>query len=173
MSVWVAENLGHAFVKICCAVCGRVAHFHPQQTFLKAIMQSSANLETQVNSTNSTASPSDETKWKPIWKDVFSSVQLLSHVRLFVTLWTAACQASLSITNSRGPPKTMSIESVILSNHLILCHPLLLLPSIFPIIRVFQMSQLFASGGQSIRVSVSPSVLPMNTQDWSTLGWTG
>ena len=173
MSVWVAENLGHAFVKICCAVCGRVAHFHPQQTFLKATMQSSANLETQVNSTNSTASPSDETKWKPIWKDVFSSVQLLSHVRLFVTLWTAACQASLSITNSRGPPKTMSIESVIPSNHLILCHPLLLLPSIFPIIRVFQMSQLFASGGQSIRVSASPSFLPMNTQDWSPLGWTG
>ena len=173
MSVWVAENLGHAFVKICCAVCGRVAHFHPQQTFLKATMQSSANLETQVNSTNSTASPSDETKWKPIWKDVFSSVQLLSHVRLFVTLWTAACQASLSITNSRGPPKTMSIESVIPSNHLILCHPLLLLPSIFPIIRVFQMSQLLASGGQSIRVSASPSFLPMNTQDWSPLGWTG
>ena len=173
MSVWVAENLGHAFVKICCAVCGRVAHFHPQQTFLKATMQSSANLETQVNSTNSTASPSDETNWKPIWKDVFSSVQLLSHVRLFVTLWTAACQASLSITNSRGPPKTMSIESVIPSNHLILCHPLLLLPSIFPIIRVFQMSQLFASGGQSIRVSASPSFLPMNTQDWSPLGWTG
>ena len=173
MSVWVAENLGHAFVKICCAVCGRVAHFHPQQTFLKATMQSSANLETQVNSTNSTASPSDETNWKPIWKDVFSSVQLLSHVRLFVTLWTAACQASLSITNSRGPPKTMSIESVIPSNHLILCHPLLLLPSIFPIIRVFQMSQLLASGGQSIRVSASPSVLPMNTQDWSPLGWTG
>ena len=173
MSVWVAENLGHAFVKICCAVCGRVAHFHPQQTFLKATMQSSANLETQVNSTNSTASPSDETNWKPIWKDVFSSVQLLSHVRLFVTLWTAACQASLSITNSRGPPKTMSIELMMPSNHLILCHPLLLLPSIFPIIRVFQMSQLFASGGQSIGVSASKSVLPMNSQDWSPLGWTG
>ena len=172
MSVWVAENLGHAFVKICCAVCGRVAHFHPQQTFLKATMQSSANLETQVNSTNSTASPSDETNWKPIWKDVFSSVQLLSHVRLFVTLWTAACQASLSITNSRGPPKTMSIESVIPSNHLILCHPLLLLPSIFPIIRVFQMSQLFASGGQSIQASVSASALPKNIKGWFSLGLT-
>ena len=66
----------------------------------------------------------------------FSSVQSLSRVRLFVTLWTAACQASLSITNSRSPPKSMSIESVMPSNHLILCYPLLL-PSIFCIIRVF------------------------------------
>ena len=68
---------------------------------------------------------------------LFSSVQLLSCVWLFVTPWTAACQASLSITNSRSPPKPMSIESVMPSNHLILCHPLLLLPSIFPNIRVF------------------------------------
>ena len=67
----------------------------------------------------------------------FSSVQSLSHVRLFVTPWTAACQASLSITNSRSLLKLMSIESVMPSNHLILCHPLLLLPSIFPSIRVF------------------------------------
>ena len=66
----------------------------------------------------------------------FSSDQLLS-VQLFVTPWTAACQASLSITNSQIPPKPMSIESVRPSNHLILCHPLLLLPSIFPSIRVF------------------------------------
>ena len=67
----------------------------------------------------------------------FSSVQLLSRVQLFVTPWTAACQASLSITNSRSLPKPMSIESVMPSNHLILCHPLLLLPSIFPSIRDF------------------------------------
>ena len=67
----------------------------------------------------------------------FSSVQLLSHVRLFATPWTTARQASLSITNSQSLPKLMSIESVIPSNHLILCHPLLLLPSIFPSIRVF------------------------------------
>ena len=66
-----------------------------------------------------------------------SSVQLLSHVRLFATQWTAACQASLSIANSRSLLKLISIESVIPSNHLILCHPLLLLPSIFPSIRVF------------------------------------
>ena len=62
----------------------------------------------------------------------FSSVQSLSRVQLFVTPWTAARQASLSITNSRSPPKPMSIDSVMPSNHLILCHPLLLLPSIFP-----------------------------------------
>ena len=67
----------------------------------------------------------------------FSSVQSLSHVRLFATPWTSACQASLSITNSWSLPKLMSIESMMPSNHLILCCPLLLLPSIFPSIRVF------------------------------------
>ena len=102
----------------------------------------------------------------------FSSVQSLSCVLLFATLWTAARQASLSITNSRSLPKLISIESVMPSNHLILCHPLLLLPSI-PASGSFPMSQLFASGVQSIGVSASTSVLPMNTQDWSPLGWTG
>ena len=67
----------------------------------------------------------------------FSSVQSLSHVRLFATPWTAARQASLSIANSRSLLRLMSIESVMPSNHLILCCPLLLLPSIFPSIRVF------------------------------------
>ena len=67
----------------------------------------------------------------------FNSVQSLSHVRLFATPWTAAQQASLSITNSRRLPRLMSIESVMPSNHLIFCHPLLLPPSIFPSIRVF------------------------------------
>ena len=70
-------------------------------------------------------------------KSSSSSVQLLSCVRLFATPWTSACQASLSITNSRSSPKPMSIESVMPSNHLILCNPLLLLPSIPPSIRVF------------------------------------
>ena len=68
---------------------------------------------------------------------IFSSVQLFSRVWLSETPWTPACQASLSITNSQSPPKPMSIESVMPSNHLILCRPLLLLPSIFPSIRVF------------------------------------
>ena len=67
----------------------------------------------------------------------FSSAQSLSHVQLFATPWTAACQASLSITNSWSLPELMFIESVMPSNHLILCHSLLLLPSIFPSIRVF------------------------------------
>ena len=66
---------------------------------------------------------------------LFSSVQF-SCVLLFVTPWTTACPASLSITNSQSPPKFMSIQSVMPSNHLILCHPFLLLPSIFPSIRV-------------------------------------
>ena len=102
---------------------------------------------------------------------VFSSVQLLSCVWLFATPWTAACQASVSITSSQKLLKLMSIESVMPSNHLILCRPLLLLPSIFPSIRCFQMSQFFASGGQRIGVSDSTSVLPGNIQDWSPLGW--
>ena len=70
-------------------------------------------------------------------KELFSSVQSLSRVRIFVSPWIAACQASLSITSSRSLLKLMSIESVMPSNHLILCRPLLLLPSIFPSIRVF------------------------------------
>ena len=70
-------------------------------------------------------------------RHAFVFVQLLSRVRLFSTPCTAAGQASLSITNSQSPPKAMSLESVMPSNHLILCCPLLLLPSIFPSIRVF------------------------------------
>ena len=73
--------------------------------------------------------------WGQLW--FFSSVQQLSRVRLFVIPWTAACQPSLSITNSRSLFKLTSIKSVMPSNHLILCRPLLLLPSIFPSIRVF------------------------------------
>ena len=83
------------------------------------------------------------------------------------------CQASLSITNSQSLLKLMSIESVMPSNHLVLCHPFLLPPSIFPGIRVFPTSQFFTSGGQGIGVSVSASVLPMNIQDWFPLWWTG
>ena len=96
-----------------------------------------------------------------------------SHVGLFVTPWTVACQASLSITNSQSPPKSMSVELMMPSNHLILCHPLLLLPQSFPGAGSFPMSQLFASGAQSIGVSASTSVPPMNTQNWFPLGWTG
>ena len=88
------------------------------------------------------------------------SVQLLSCVRLFVTLWTAAHQPSLSITNSRSLLKLISIESVMPSNHLILCHSLLLLPSIFPSIRVFlNESALRIMGPKywSFSFSISPS----------------
>ena len=103
----------------------------------------------------------------------FSSVQSLSHVRLFVTPWTTAHQASLSITNSRSLPKPMSIVSVMPSNHLILCRPFSSCPQSFPASGSFPMSQLSTSGGQSTGVSGSTSVPPMNTQDWSSLGWTG
>ena len=90
----------------------------------------------------------------------FNSVQLLSCVRLFVTPWTAAHQASLSITNSWSVFKLMSIESVMPSDHLTL------LPSIFPSIRVFSMSQFFTSGGQSISPSNEYSGLISFRMDW-------
>ena len=102
----------------------------------------------------------------------FSSVQLLSQSDS-ATPWIAACQASLSITNSWSSPKLMSIELVMPSSHLILCRPLSSCPQSLPASGSFPMSQLFAWGGQSIGVSASASVLPMNTQDWSPLRWTG
>ena len=92
-------------------------------------------------------------------------ISQFSHVQLFVNPRTTAHLASLSFTNSQSLPKLMSIKLVMPSNHLILCHLHLLLPSIFPSIQVFSnaKSQLFASG----EVSASTSVLPMNTQGWS------
>ena len=100
-----------------------------------------------------------------------SAVQALSHGRLFATPWTAARQASLSITNSRSLLKLMFIKSVMQSNYLIFCHPFLLPPSIFPNIRVFSNESVLPSGSES--TGVSASVPPVNTQDWSPLGWTG
>ena len=92
-------------------------------------------------------------------------VQSLSRVRLFATSWTAARQASLFITNSRNLLKLTSITSVMSSNHLILCCPLLLPFSISPRIRVFSNGRFFSLGGQSIGASALASVLPMNIQD--------
>ena len=103
----------------------------------------------------------------------FSSVQLLSCVRLFATPWIAAFQASLSITNSRSSPKLTSIELVMPSSHLILCRPLLLLPPIPPSISHFQRVNSSAWGGQSTGVSASASFLPKNTQGWFPSEWTG
>ena len=98
------------------------------------------------------------------WEN-WSLVQLLSRVWLFVTPWTAARQASFSITSSQSLLKLMSIELVMPSNHLILCRHLLLLPQSFPAPGSFPMSQFFTSGGQNIGGSVSVSVLPVNSQD--------
>ena len=94
-----------------------------------------------------------------------SSVQPLRRVQLFLTPWTAAHQSSLSIANSQNLLKFMSVESVMPPHHLILCCPLLLLPSIFPASGSFPMSQFFASCGQSTGVSASASVLLLNIQD--------
>ena len=106
----------------------------------------------------------------------FSSVQSLSHVPLFATRWTTACQASLFITNSLSPHKPMSIESVMPSNHLILCCPLLLLPSIFPSIRVFSNKSVLHirwpkcwNFSFSIRLSNEYSALISFRMDWLDL----
>ena len=105
-------------------------------------------------------------------------VQSLSCIRLFETPQTVARQTSPSFAISQSLLKLMSIESMMTSNHLILCRPLLLLPSILPSIRAvlmltFPMSQFFASDGQSIGVPASASVLPMNIQDCFPSGLTG
>ena len=107
---------------------------------------------------------------------LISSVQSLSHVWLFVNPWTAAGQVFLSITNSRSLPKLMSIESVMPSNHLILCHPLFLLPSIFPSIRVFSNESVlhirwpnYWSFSFNISPSTEQSGLISFTMDWLDL----
>ena len=101
------------------------------------------------------------------------TVQSLNCDRLLATLWTAACQASLSITNSRSLLKLMSIESMMPSTISSSVVPFFSCLRSFPVSGSFPMSQFFASGGQSIGVSASTSILPMNIQDWFPLGWTG
>ena len=100
-------------------------------------------------------------------------VQLVSCVQLSATPWTAACQASLSITNSWSLLKLMSIESVMPSNYLILAVPFSSCLQSFPASGSFKMNQFFTSGGQSIGVSALAWVLRMNIQNWFSLGWTG
>ena len=97
-----------------------------------------------------------------------SSVQSLSHVQLFATPWTAAYQASLSITNSWSPPKPMSIVSVMPSNHLILYRPLLLLPSIFPSIRVFRWPKCWSFSFKISPSSEHPGLISFR-MDWLDL----
>ena len=113
--------------------------------------------------------------WECVWfSSVQSSpVQSLSRVQLFAIPWNTTHQASLSITNCRSLPKLMSIELVMPSNYLIFCCLLLLLPWIFPNIRIFSKSQLFTSGSQTIGASASASVLSMNSQGWFSLALTG
>ena len=105
-------------------------------------------------------------------KHQFSSVQSLSHVQLFATPWTAACQASLSITNSQSSPKPTSIQLVMASSHLILSHPLFLMPSIPPSIRVFSNESTLHMRWPKYWSFSFRSFLPKNTQGWS-LEWPG
>ena len=100
-------------------------------------------------------------------------VQLFCRVQLFVTPWMAAHPASLSFSISQSLLKLMSMELMMPSSHLSLCRPLLLLPSIFPSIRVFSNERLYAAGGQSTGASAAASVLPMKIQNRFALGWTG
>ena len=106
-------------------------------------------------------------------RSVSQSVQSLSRLQLFATPWITARQASLSITDSQSLLKLMPIELVMPSSHLILSVPFSSCPQPLPASGSFPTSQLFAWGGQSIGVSASASVLPMNTQDLSPSGWTG
>ena len=101
----------------------------------------------------------------------YQSVQSLSHIQLFATPWTTACQASLSITSSWSLHKFMFIESVMPSTISSSDTPFSSCLQSFPPSGSFPMSQFFALGGQSTGVSASTSVLPMNTQDWSPLDW--
>ena len=113
------------------------------------------------------------TKYPPLLCPACVVVQSLSHVWLSATPWTAACQASLSIANSRSLLKPTSIELVMPSNHFILCHPLLLLPSTFPSIRVLSNESVLSIRWPkywSFSFSISSS---MNIQDWIPLGLTG
>ena len=103
----------------------------------------------------------------------FSSVQSLSCVRLFATPWTLHARPPCPLPNSRSLLKLMSIELVMPFNHLIFCCPLLLLPSIFPSIRVFSIESVLHIRCQRIGVSASAWILPMNIQDWFPLGLTG
>ena len=110
---------------------------------------------------------------KAIISEDYSSVQSLSLVQFFVTPWTSACQASLSITNTQSLLKLISIESVMPSNHrVILCHPLLLLASVFPSIMVFSSESALCSRWPNYWSFSFSNSLPMNIQGWFPLGLT-
>ena len=131
------------------------AHFEETKNWLKEfVVKTSVSQVSKSHPFSSTV----HRMCRPLGR--FSSVQLLCCVQLFATPWTAARQASLSITNSWSLLKLMSIESVMPSNHLILCHPLLLLPSIFPSIRVFSSESVLCTGWPnywSFSFNISPS----------------
>ena len=151
VNLWVGALMRGRFFPLCSLVSWILYHVH-----LLIIPQ---------NELSKIPSPSP--------KIVVVVVQSLSCVWLFSTPWTAAHQASLSFTISQSLLKFMSIELMIPSNHLILCLPFSSCPQSFPASGSFPLSQLFASGGQSIGASASTSVLPMNIQGWFPLGLTG
>ena len=120
----------------CCINCFHESKYNDRTNIIWIFMRFRGYIKCKIHNKNYTDPPFSKKKKKSIWMQ-FSSVQLLSLSELFATLWTSALQASLSITNSWSLPKLLSIESVMPSNYLILCRPFLLLPSIFPSIRLF------------------------------------
>ena len=152
----------------------RIQRFHWDisecRFFLTIVFVNTGKLRTLTWKRQETRRGSPHTLW---WSVQFSSVQSLSRVQLFVIPWIVAHQASLSITNSWNLLKLMSIKSVMPSNHLSLCHSLLLLPSIFPSIRVFSKESVLHIRWPNYWVSASASVLPMNIQDWFPSGLIG
>ena len=151
---------------LCYAYCYQVHCFFP--LLFEIIWYLSFSLTSQ------SPSRTGQGRWcKYLYILLLFVVQSLSQVWLFVTPWTAACQASLSFTISQSLLKFISIVSVMLSNHLILCCPFSFCLQSFPASGSFPMSWLFVSGGQSIGASALSSVIPINIQDWFPLGLTG
>ena len=155
-----AEGRGDAMWK-CAALFERIQMFTGAQVHWRTIKKTHMKPRTEISEKRESKDAFFKMHWrKQATFSQFSSVQLLSRVRLFATPWTAECQASLSITISRSSPKLMSIKSVMPSSHLILCHPLFLLPPIPPSIRVFSNQSTLRIRWQrywSFSFSISPS----------------
>ena len=173
VKTWFTTHVTHTLRNRPCQELAFITEWKPTKpipTYFKKLLSGTHNIKpNKISHQLTLIVPQGKSEFLVTLGTGIRSDQLLSHIWLFATPWIAARRASLSITNSWSSPRLTSIKSVMPSNHLILCHPLLLLPSIFPNIRVFS-NELFVSGGQSI--GASASTLTMNIQDWFPLGLT-